>query len=292
MSNEIEKFLTLSDVAETALLTFYCHAIESQSPQPLINDAKAVAISQKLNPLLAKSPSKLLRNLSQGKLRDELVVHITLRAKRYDEYALAFLKAHPDGVIVNLACGLDSRFERIDNGKLVFYDLDLPEMIAFKRQFYKETERYHMLSSDVLDHAWMEKVTQAGKRPVLFLAEGLFMYLQPQAVKELVLALQKHFPGSELVCEVVTAMFARKPWNVLTSLKMQRQLKLGKGAIFTFGVRNHLEMASWHQGIQFLDDWSYFDTKHPRLGWVGTLGKIKILRTVQYTLHYKLNPAN
>jgi methyltransferase (TIGR00027 family) len=278
----------LSDVAETGLLTFYCHVIESQSQNPILKDQKAVKIAQRLNPVIANSPNRLLRNLAVGKIKDELVVHINLRAKKYDDYARAFLASNPKGIIVNLGCGMDSRFDRIDNGKLIFFELDLPEMIAFKKQFFQQTDRYHMMGVSVFDYSWMDQVKKVGKRPVLFLAEGLFMYLDGKKVKDLVLELQARFPGSELVCEVVTAFFTRKPWDRMVALKLNQQLGVGKGAAFTFGIRNSREMETWHSGIEFLDDWSYFDTRHPRLGWVGIMGKMKFMRKVQYTVHYRL----
>ncbi len=291
MNTEIENFLSFSDVAETALMTFYCHVLENGNPQPILRDPRAAEIAKTLSPVLACSKSLLLRNLAKGKLRKELVVHITLRAQKCDEYARSFLQAHPDGIIVNLGCGLDSRAERIDNGRCTFFDLDLPEMIAFKRQFYKETARYRMLGSDVLDHAWMDTVARAGRKPVLILAEGLFMYLPPLKVKELVLAMQKLFPGSELVCEVVSASFTHGLWGRIAAVKMQRQLHLGKGTAYTFGVHSSREFEEWNTGIRFVDDWSYFDTHHPRLGMARLMQGSRWARTVQYTLHYRLDPS-
>ena len=281
--------MTLSDVGETGLLTFYCHVVESQNPNPILLDEKAVEISRQLDPILANSSSKLMRNLAKGKIKEELVVHITLRAKKYDEYARSFLDKNPDGVVVNLGCGLDARFPRIDNGRMTCFDLDLPDMIQFKKQFYEETDRYHFIGASVFDYDWMEQVAKVEKQPVLFLAEGLFMYLDGEKVKELILKLQSRFPGSVLVCEVVTEFFTRKPWNKMVAMKMNKQLGVGKDAAFTFGIRNSRELETWHTGIEYLDDWSYFDTRHPRLGWVGTMGKLKFIRDVQYTVHYRLN---
>jgi methyltransferase (TIGR00027 family) len=281
--------ISLPDVSETGMLTFFCHVIESQSPNPILLDEKAVEISHQLNPVFANSSSSLLRNLAKGKVKKELVTHITLRAKKYDEYVNTFLKENPNGIIVNIGCGMDSRFLRIDNGQVIFFDLDLPEMIEYKKQFYMETDRYHLIAASVSDYAWMDQVAKIGKRPVLFMAEGVFMYLDGEKVKDLVLTLQVRFPGSELVCEVVTAFFTRKPWNWMVALKMNQQLSVGKRAAFTFGIQSSRELETWHSGIEYLDDWSYFDTNHPRLGWVGKIGKIKFMRNVQYTVHYRLN---
>ena len=281
-------FMSLSDVSETGLLTFYCHVIESQNPDPILFDEKALEIAKQLNPLLAESSSSLLRNLANGKIKNELVVHINLRAKKYDEYAKSFLAKNPNGIIINIGCGMDSRFQRIDNGRMTCFDLDLPEMIQFKKQFVKETDRYHFIGASVFDHAWMDLVVKT-KKPVLFMAEGVFMYLDGAKVKDLILKLQSRFPGSELVCEVVTEMFTRKPWNKMVAMKMNKQLGVGTEAAFIFGIKNSRELETWHSGIEYMDDWSYFDTRHPRLGWVGTMANLKFMRDVQYTVHYRLN---
>lgn len=289
MSNTSSQPILLPHVAETGMLTFYCHAIESQHPNPILRDEKAVEISRQLNPVLANSSSRLLQNLARGRVSKELIIHITLRAKKYDEYALSFLKKNPGGVIVSIGCGMDSRFHRVDNGKMTCFDLDLPEMIESKKMFYEETERYHFIGASVFDYVWMDQVASLGQRPVLFLAEGIFMYLDAVKVKELVLKLKFRFPGSELVCEAVSERYTRKPWNRMVSMKLNRQIGAGKGASFTFGLRNDREMKTWGSGIEFLDAWSYFDSGHPRLGWVGVMGKMKFMRNVQYTVHYRLN---
>ncbi|MFA5003435.1 MAG: class I SAM-dependent methyltransferase [Methanolinea sp.] len=126
----------IADVPATALVTLYCHALESQSEDPVLDDPKAVEITTELNRILSQSKNHLDRMLVSGKIDRNLVIHIALRARHYDEYAGEFLARHPGGVIVNIGCGLDSRFLRIDNGSVIFYDLDLPEMIDLKKRFF------------------------------------------------------------------------------------------------------------------------------------------------------------
>jgi len=288
MAELSDKELELPAVAETALLTLYCHAMESQAPEPILKDEKAVEITRQIESAASDSKSKLVQDRIKKRLNSSLVVFITMRAKKFDEYAESFLSKHPDGLIVNIGCGLDSRFNRIDNGRVQFFDLDLPEMIEFKKQFFKESTRYHFLATSVLDFRWMDQVAKLGKRPVLFLAEGVFMYLDADKVEELVLKLQSSFPGAELVCEVTNSLFTRPPWNKMVGMKMQHY-QVSKDAIFHFGLSDSREMETWHEGIQFLEDWSYFDTHHPRLGAMGMMGKMKFMRSVQYTVHYRLN---
>jgi len=102
---------------------------------------------------------------------------------------------------VELGCGLSSRFSRIDNDAVEWYDLDLPEVIEIRKQFFQETTRSHMIASSVLDFRWIEQLV-ATKKKILFVAEGLLMYFHGDDVKSLILKMQQQFPGCELVCEV------------------------------------------------------------------------------------------
>lgn len=130
----------IGDVASTSFVTLYCHAIETQSEHPVLKDPKSVEITTELNKTLAQSDDLLDRMLVSGTIDRNLVVHIALRAKRYDEYARDFMNRNPRGVIVNIGCGLDSRFLRIDDGTMIFYDLDLPEVIEVRKRFFRKRQ--------------------------------------------------------------------------------------------------------------------------------------------------------
>ena len=287
--NQTELFdIRMGDVSATSLLTLYCHALESQSRDPIISDPKAVEIMRTVNQELSKSKNRLHKRMVKGKIDKRMVVHIAIRAKRYDEYVTEFLKSSPDGVVVNIGCGLDSRFSRIDNGRVRFYDLDLPDVIGIKRRFFEESDRYHFIPSSVLDYDWMAPLLQTSDGPFLFIAEGVFMYLHKEDVKSLVIELQSRFPGSELVCEVFNDLWLSKPLRGLVNFKMRKELHLGKDATFHFGIRESKEMEEWSPGITFLDDWSYFDSPEKKLGWLRFFGRIELFRKTQWTVHYRL----
>ena len=280
--------IKIGDVAATSFLTLYCHAIESQSKNPILDDPKAVEITQKLNKILSDSNNRLDKDLVKGKLKKVMVTHIAIRAKQYDKYVRDFLEKSPDGVVVNIGCGLDSRFLRVDNGRVIYYDLDMPEVIEIKKQFFEENERYHFISSSVLDHDWMSIVAKH-EGPFLFMAEGVFMYLHQEDVQSLILKLQSEFSGSELVCEVFNSLWLKKPLKKIMDFKMQKELHLGKDATFNFGIRDSKEMEEWHEGIEFLDDWSYFDSEEKKLGVLKMFRNIEFIRKTQWTIHYRLN---
>ncbi|MFA5400939.1 MAG: class I SAM-dependent methyltransferase [Dehalococcoidia bacterium] len=278
----------ISDISSTMLITLYCRALESRSRNPIINDPQAVRIVDAINSRLAGSEDRLYRELAQGKLDKKLVMFISLRARRFDDYARAFLPGNPGGTIVNLGCGLDTRFWRIDDGKTGFYDLDLPEVIEIKRKLCRESERYHMIASSALDYNWLSLLKTQVNGPVLFLAEGLFMYLEKKDVRELVLKLQSSFPGSELVCEVVNESMVHGWLKGAMNMRMHKQLHVGGGVTFLSGIKDGKEIESWSPGIRLMDEWSYFDSAEKKLGPALFFGKIPGMRRVQWIVHYKL----
>lgn len=277
----------IGDVGATSFITLYCHAIEARSENPILADEKSAEIAAVLDRSLSRSEQPLAKALVSRTLDKYLVIHIAIRAKKYDEYVRDFLSRSPDGVVVNIGCGLDSRFLRIDNGRVFFWDLDLPEIIAIKKGFFTENERYHLIASSVLEYGWMAQVRRH-KGPFLFLAEGVFMYLDGADVRSLVLEIKKTFPGAELVCEVENSFWLGPLTKKMVSYKLQRQFHLGKDAQFRSGIRDSREMEQWQSGITFLDDWSYFDSDEKKLGLLRLFRYIGLLRKTQWTVHYRL----
>ncbi|MCB2202774.1 class I SAM-dependent methyltransferase [bacterium] len=278
----------LSGVEQTALLTLYNRAMESQSDEPILKDLKAEALVARIDPILQTMDSKMARQLRERETDPKLDVHIALRNKKYDDAAQDYLRDHPDGTIVNIGCGLDTRFYRIDNGQVQFYDLDLAKMIRFKRQLLAETDRYRMIGQSVLDFSWMDGIVSRGQ-PVLFLAEGVLMYLPEDRVRALVLTLQRRFPGSDLVCELTHRRWVEGIWGKMAQMKMQNRLKMGSDAQFQFGVDSPDALEKWGPGIRFRDMWFYMDEDHPKIGWMRVFRNLKMIRNAQFTVRYTLN---
>ena len=118
--------IDLSGVAETLLITLYIRAMESQRPDALIKDEKAVA--------LVTSMGYDFSRIKQIKLDEDDKVALILRKLEFDRYARDFLARNPESVVVHIGCGLDARFERVDNGTIEWYDLDLPDVIELRRK--------------------------------------------------------------------------------------------------------------------------------------------------------------
>ncbi len=282
--------LDLSGVEETALLTLYAKAIESQSDDPVLKDERAEEMVKRLDALLQVKSGKMAYQLRKRSVDPRLTIHLPLRSKKYDEYALEFLEKSPEATIVNIGCGLDARFFRIDNGKVHFLDLDLPEVIKLKQQLLEENDRYRMIGQSVLNFEWIEHVVNINQ-PTLILAEGVFMYLPKEEVKKLVLEIQRILPGTELVCELTNRIWVEGLWGKIASIKMRQRIKTKGEVNFKFGVSDARELETWGDGIEFLEKWFYMDDNHPKLGWLRIFRNWRLFREAQFTARYLLLAA-
>lgn len=230
----------LRGVPESLLLPMYFRAVEARSAVPLIVDSKAAEMIEQLDHDFA--------GLGEASMDQFFAV---LRVREFDRRARAFLAAHPNGVIVDIGCGLDTRFERLDNGTMEWFGLDLPEVVALRRQLLRETPRSHFLAGSALDVVWMEQSTFHTNQGLLFLAEGVLPYFQEADVRRLVIALKDKYPGAELVFDAMSPLFV-----VIHNLElMLRRTSFRLG----WGLRNSQDLESWAPGIRLVREWFYFD---------------------------------
>lgn len=280
--------IQLTAVSETLFLPLYALALESQREHPIMVDEGAVDLTRRLNEAFAGSDSRIARRLVKGRLPGTLLASMALRVRRYDAYVRAFLEREPAGIVVNLGCGLDDRRRRVDNGAVRWYDLDLPEVIALRRRFLPETERFRCIASSVLDLAWLDELPEEPGSRFLFLAEGLFMYLPADGVRTLVTTLHERYPGAELVAEVAHRRIVRTSQGRLGRTKFRRQFGVSGDVVYQFGLADSREMEGWAPGLTFLDDWTYFEEDERKLGWMRWFAWLPAFRWAQWTVHYRL----
>jgi len=279
----------ISDNSETLLLPLYARAMEAKTSNPILNDLKAIEITNKLNTLFENSDKRIHKKLSRGKLPSKLPISLSLQSRKFDQYAIRFMEKYPEALIVSLGCGLDTRFKRVDNGKVTWIDLDLPEVIKIRKYFIPETERNHFIAESVTDESWITKLHDYKDRPALFIAEGLFMYLQEEEVKNIFLRIHDFFNVAELCCEVTGKWIVNKMKRPLFRKRFQQKNYLGKNAVFSYGVKDGHDFEIWHSDFKLIDEWTYFDDKHPKMGWMNWFGKFETFRKVQWVIYYELS---
>jgi len=242
--------------------------MESQRADALIRDPKAVELVGHLD-----------YDFSSIQRRKDEQVSFLLRMREFDRLARAFLAEHPDGVIVDLGCGLDTRFERVDNGQAGWYGLDLPEVIELRKELLEETPRSHFIGCSVLDFSWMNILSgQAGKHS-LFLAEGVLYYLEKADVKTLVRALAGRFPGAELVFDAYSPVVVRFHPHSPDVPPVH------------WGLKDDRDVEAWAPGIRLLNQCYYIAQPEPRLGAFRLIRHIPFIARAVRIVHYRLGEA-
>jgi len=263
----------MNDISNTALVTLRCHIQDARDKVALLKDESSLKTYDYLNACL-DAKGKAMLNKPVGK---RLVKHTAARAKKYDDYARSFLMENPEGVIVNIGCGLDHRFERVDNGKCSFYDLDLPDIMDIKSKIFHEKERYKQVGKSVFDFNWIDELP---KQPAFLLAEGVFMFCMEKDVKSLFQQIHNKIPGTDMVFEVFSSKWLSGWRKKLVDFKLRRQLRFGEDASFRFGIADSDEIKTWSQHFKLIEDWCYVDEIKPNAK--------EWMRKIQWTVHYQI----
>lgn len=278
----------ITAVSETLFLPLYALALESRRPDPIIVDDEAVALTQRLNERFAASDRRLFQRLAAGRLPGTLLTTVSLRIRHFDRVVREFLEREPDGVVVSLGCGLDDRRRRVDNGRVRWFDLDLPEVIEFRRAWLSETDRMRFIGRSVLDHSWMDELPDEPGSRFLFIAEGLFMYLPPDDVRALVVALRERFAGAELLCELASDWAVAQMQSRFGRGKMRRQFSLSHDVFFEFGVASGHDIEAWAEGIELIDAWNYYEDDEPKLRFMALFARMDRIRWLQWVGRFRL----
>jgi len=130
-----------------------------------------------------------------GDIDQKQLLHVTL-TQSCDEHVSAFIRRHPDGWIVNVGAGLDTRFYRVDNGRCHWLELDVTENLLWRQKLFHASERYHHICGSVDELSWLEQLPIPEKTPVMIVCEHALLDCSQQQVAKFVQALGCHFDSA------------------------------------------------------------------------------------------------
>ncbi len=175
----------LGEVQRTLFFPLLGRARESERKRPLLRDPKAVELVRAIDFDTA--------TYNQGAASFIVVI----RTMILDWWVSQFLARHPDGTVVELGTGLNTRFERTDNGRVHWVDLDLPDTIELRRRFFADTRRRTMVAASLLDEDWLAEVERR-PGPYFFVSDGVLVYLREEQVTGALARIAARFPGARL----------------------------------------------------------------------------------------------
>lgn len=222
--------VTLSGVPETMLQTVYARARESAT-RGAITDKKAEEIIGKLH-----------YDFSLAEKDTAMRSGVIARTIVLDKLVNAFLAAHPGAVVVNIACGLDTRCYRMA-GFSHWYNLDLPETIAVRQKLLPERGVISQIALSAMDD-WGGQIAESGA-PALIVIEGLTMYLTQADVQRIFAVIARRFSRATVLVETMNPMVVKR---------FKEKSIEGSHAKFTWGVKDGRALASLLPGFRFVEE--------------------------------------
>jgi O-methyltransferase involved in polyketide biosynthesis len=224
--------IQLGQVQESLLVPLYARAVDALKKRPILNDRKAAEMVQSID-------WDFRRFHQTWRLASAV-----LRTAMYDEWVTDFLRRHPAGTVVEIGAGLNTRFERLDNGAVHWFDLDLPDAVELRRKFFTDSARRVTLAASVVDPGWMDAVRQS-PGPYFFVAEAVLIYLTEQDVKAALSQIAASFPGASIAFD--TAL----PAGISRMNKNHARAKLD--ARFAWACEDLNEIERWKIGLRLVE---------------------------------------
>ena len=248
--------INLSGVPETMLQTVYARAKETKT-RGAIHDDKAVELVDKLHYDFSLADKDAA--MSSGVIARTIVL---------DHLVQQYLTAHPGAVVVNIACGLDTRCYRMQ-GYSHCYNLYLPETSGVRASLLPESGTISQIAQSTMeDRGGAVAETDA---PTLVIIEGLTMYLTQEDVQQIFAVINKRFAKTTVFVEIMNSMVVKN---------MKEKSIEGSHAKFTWGAKNGIELQALLPGFTCTGEHSLVEGMAEFMPVYKALGKIPVVRNI------------
>ena len=229
---QTKETITLSGVPETMLQTVYARAKETKT-RGAITDNKAVEIIDRLD-----------YDFSMADKDAAMHSGVIARTIVLDKLVKTYLAGHGGAVVVNIACGLDTRCYRMSDYSH-WYNLDLPETIAVREKLLPESRKISQITMSAMDD-WGGEI-KGTSTDVLVIIEGLTMYLSESDVKRIFDVIAARFDRATVLVETMNPMVVKR--------FKEKSIEASK-AKFTWGVKNGAALAALLPDFRFVEEHS------------------------------------
>ncbi|MBR5504072.1 MAG: class I SAM-dependent methyltransferase [Methanobrevibacter sp.] len=229
--------MNLEGVEKTMLLTLYTKAKHSQEKNHKFFDSKAVEVISQIDYdfTLAEEDS----SMQMGVISRTIVL---------DKMVSDYISSHPNCTIINIASGMDTRFNRLDNGIIRWYNVDLENAAKFRLNYIEDTDRVKTLAYSAMDSSWASKI-ESGE-DILFIIEGLTMYLKQNDVKKILNIIDDNFDSCTIFVEIMPPIAVRN-----TKEKSVEETN----AKFIWGLKKGYELRKLNSNFNWIMDVNLFD---------------------------------
>ena len=191
-------------------------------------------------------------------------------AKIKDEIAVELVEKHANTVVINIACGLDTRCYRMERKYLHWYNVDLSETMKIRSQFLTETGPVYQIAKSAMDESYVDDIDYHGEN-VLLIIEGLTMYLCEKDIRKMFSIIEKSF-------QKVTVMVETMSPFVVKHVK-EKSIE-GSNAKFTWGVKNGKELQRIIPAFSVRQEVSLIEGMKELMPIYHVIGKFPIVRNI------------
>ena len=251
--------ITLSAIEETLYIPLWCRAQASIKYQSLFYDSKAVELVQAIGYDFS---------LIDARLSPVIRLASIARARQCDAVLKVYIADHPRASVVDLGAGLDTAFYRIDNGLIDWYNLDLPRVIAIRKQLLPETDRVHCIAKSFLDMSWCDDLINIDDG-VFVVAGAVLGYFSEVELKTFFSSLADRLPGVEMV-------FTAYSSGELSLINRSLQRVGMASAAMKWALEDASVLTRWDDRISVVDEFSFFrDIPYDQAWGEETIDKIR-----------------
>lgn len=279
-SNQNQKInIKMENVQETLLLPLWGRAVETGKKHPLLEDKSAVMIIDQLDYDFSTIAANMKEVIRVSWIARSLVI---------DRMIKKLLSENPQATIVNIGCGFDTTFYRVDNGKLTWYDLDLPDVMEWRKKFVPENSRVKCIAGSFLDDEWLVRLATERKGKILFVLAGVLCYFDEYQIKDFFMKIADSFPESEMVFD------AFSPKAIQLSNKMVlRDGGMDENAMLKWGLKKAKDIELWDRRFRVLEEYPiYKNMRHFLTGRDKIISWISDVTRMLYMVHIKFCSGN
>ncbi len=237
--------IDLGGVQETLMLPLWARARETEKNNPVVCDPWAKRIMESIDYDFSQ--------IEESHMADHQGVW-AIRAYNFDNIVKAFLAKSSGAVVVNFGAGLETTFQRVDEGTVRWINMDLPDVVALRQKLIPDSEREMTIAKSILDFTWIDDISLWTKdRDILFMAAGVLCYFEAREMEILFRKLAETYPSSHVVFDSMSWLPA---WG--SNREVKKSMKNSEMAGPTL-IKWHLKKASglrkWVDTIEIVEEY-------------------------------------
>lgn len=240
----MESSFALIGVENTLFIPLLVKAKEYTRKNAILRDEGAYELAKRLE-----------LNEKDFQINKYSAVSTLYRAKKFDTYAVEYMAQYPEGTIFEIGCGLDNRFRRIDNGKIKYVNIDLPEVIELRNKVIPKASRSLNSSSPIELFEYQQYISK--KEPALIISEGVFPYFDKEMISKIYNNMKSNL-GSFVLCFDVVHEYIIKKQSFKALDRNNVRMK--------WGIINRMSINELMPELEIFEEWRYYDKLQIRNG--------------------------